>query len=224
MDMKTTLRYLSLNAQATWHRQVDEQLKHLHSLTAITSADVVLEHQQTAKPAFRVQVRLEVPGPGVHARATRHTRQAALLIHGPALHAEERGNTLEAALLQGHPGLGTPGSSPATQALGTGQKQTATQRRFQPVDQHSGWPKVKLSMNPGAMKMNTMKNRAVERPFIRPLADVVAPAEPEDFARFEGEGGREAPLPDLVDVPLYNAIRRRPRWVAQLANQQNMTI
>jgi ribosome-associated translation inhibitor RaiA len=98
--MKTTLRYLSLNAHATWHRQVEEQLKHLHSLTAITAAEVVLEHQREAKPAFRVQVRLEVPGPGMHAKATRHTRQAALLIHGPALHAEARDNTLEAALLK----------------------------------------------------------------------------------------------------------------------------
>jgi len=98
--MKTTLRYRSLNAQAAWHRRVDEQLKHLHSLTAITSANVVLEHQPEAKPAFRVQVRLEVPGPGVHAKAIRHTRRAALLIHGPALHAEARDNTLEAALLK----------------------------------------------------------------------------------------------------------------------------
>ena len=100
MDMKTTLRYLSLNAQATWHRQVEEQLKHLHGLTPINAADVVLEHQPEAKPAFRVQVRLEVPGPGMHAKATRHTRQAALLIHGPALRAEARDNTLEAALLK----------------------------------------------------------------------------------------------------------------------------
>jgi ribosome-associated translation inhibitor RaiA len=98
--MKTTLRYLSLNAHATWHRQVEEQLKHLQSLTAISAAEVVLEHQREAKPAFRVQVRLEVPGPGMHAKATRHTRQAALLIHGPALHAEARDNTLEAALLK----------------------------------------------------------------------------------------------------------------------------
>lgn len=98
--MKTTLRYLSLNAQATWHRQVEEQLHYLHSLTAITAAEVVLEHQRAAKPAFRVQVRLEVPGPGLHAKATRHTRQAALLIHGRALHAEARDNTLEAALLK----------------------------------------------------------------------------------------------------------------------------
>ena len=98
--MKTTLRYLSLNAQAAWHRQVEEQLKHLHSLTAITTAEVVLEHQREAKPAFRVQVRLEVPGPGLHPKAARHSRQAALLIHGPALHAEARDNTLEAALLK----------------------------------------------------------------------------------------------------------------------------
>src|SRR5438552_5118148 len=98
--MKTTLRYLTLNAQATWHRQVEEQLKHLHSLTAITAAEVVFEHQREAKPAFRVQVRLEVPGPGLHAKATRHTREGGLLIHGPALRAEARDNTLEAALLK----------------------------------------------------------------------------------------------------------------------------
>ena len=98
--MKTTLRYLSLNAQDTWHQQVEEQLKHLHSLTAIASADVVLEHQRAAKPAFCVQVRLEVPGPGVHTKATRHKRQAAALLHGPAMHAEAQDNTIEAALLK----------------------------------------------------------------------------------------------------------------------------
>src|SRR2546428_1022654 len=106
--MKPTLRYLTLNAQATWPRQVEEQLKHLHSLTAITAAEVVLEQQREAKPAFRVQVRLEVPGPCIHAKATRHTRQAAQLIHGPALHAEARDNTLEAALLQATQALQHP--------------------------------------------------------------------------------------------------------------------
>ena len=85
--MKTTLRYLSLNAHATWHRQVEEQLKHLHSLTAITAAEVVLEHQREAKPAFRVQMRLEVPGPGMHAKATRRTRQAALLFSMAQAHS-----------------------------------------------------------------------------------------------------------------------------------------
>lgn len=98
--MKTTLRYLSLNAQAAWHRQVEEQLQRVHSLTAITSADVVLEHRRETKPAFRVHVRLEVPGPVTHARATRHTRRAELLLHGPALHAEASDNTIEAALLK----------------------------------------------------------------------------------------------------------------------------
>jgi ribosome-associated translation inhibitor RaiA len=98
--MKTALRYLSLNAQAAWPRLVKQQLNHLHGLTAITAAEVVREHQDEAKPPFRVQVRLEVPGPGMHAKATRHTRQAALLIHGPALHAEAKDNTLEAALLK----------------------------------------------------------------------------------------------------------------------------
>lgn len=100
MNMKTTLRYLSLNARATWHRQVEEQLQHLHGLTPITAAEVILEHQREVKPAFRVQVRLEVPGPGMHPNATRHTRQAALLIHGPALHSDARDDTLEAALLK----------------------------------------------------------------------------------------------------------------------------
>ena len=99
-NMKTTLHYLNLNAQATWHHQVEAQLRHLHSLTPITAAEVVLEHQREAKPAFRVQVRLEVPGPGPHPKSARHARQAALLIHGPALHAEARDNTLEAALLK----------------------------------------------------------------------------------------------------------------------------
>jgi len=98
--MKTTLRYLSLNAQDTWHRQVDEHLKHLHSLTAINAAEVVLEHQHEAIPAFRVQVRLEVPGPSPNPKSTRHTRDAELQLHGPALHAEAKENTLEAALLK----------------------------------------------------------------------------------------------------------------------------
>jgi ribosome-associated translation inhibitor RaiA len=98
--MTTTLRYVGLNAQASWKRHVQEQLKRLHSLTAITAAQVVLEHQIETSPSFRVKVRLEVPGHGVHLKDTRHTREAALLIHGPALQAEARGNTLEAALLK----------------------------------------------------------------------------------------------------------------------------
>jgi len=76
------------------------KLEHLHGLTAINAAEVVLEHEGDANPAFRVQIRLEVPGPRPHAGATRHTREAELRLHGPALHAEARENTLEAALLK----------------------------------------------------------------------------------------------------------------------------
>jgi hypothetical protein len=62
------------------------------------------------------------------------------------------------------------------------------------------------------MKMNEIKNRAADGPFIRSAADAVAPIEPEDFARFEGEGGLEAPVPatELIDVPLNSALRQRP--------------
>jgi ribosome-associated translation inhibitor RaiA len=121
--MKTTLRYLSLNAQATWHRQVEEQLKHLHSLTPITAAEVVLEHQDETKPPFRVQVRLEVPGPGPHLKATHHTREAALLTHGPALHSEARENTLEAALLKATQDLEHQVKARKLRRLGRGKSQ-----------------------------------------------------------------------------------------------------
>jgi len=56
--MKPILRYLSLSAQATWHHQVEEQLQHLHSLTPITAAEVILEHQRAGKPAFRDLARI----------------------------------------------------------------------------------------------------------------------------------------------------------------------
>jgi len=56
--------------------------------------------------------------------------------------------------------------------------------------------------------------------------DTVAPVEPEDLSRFEGEGGREAPEPatKLIDVPLENAIWRRPPWAAHPMNQEKMTL
>jgi hypothetical protein len=65
-------------------------------------------------------------------------------------------------------------------------------------------------MNPEVMKTNKMKNPWTEGPFIQPPADAVAPVEPEDLTRFEGEGGPEAPVPatELTAVPLENAIWR----------------
>ncbi|MGA3284384.1 MAG: hypothetical protein ABSD57_08000 [Verrucomicrobiota bacterium] len=75
------------------------------------------------------------------------------------------------------------------------------------------------------MKTNEMKNRVAEGPFIWPAADAVAPVEPGDLSRFEGEGGSEAPVPatELIDVPLENALWRRPHWVAHQTNPKKMT-
>jgi hypothetical protein len=46
----------------------------------------------------------------------------------------------------------------------------------------------------------------------------------DDLSRFEGEGGPEAPIPDLVDIPLDNPIWRRPRWAAYQASQKKITL
>lgn len=49
---------------------------------------------------------------------------------------------------------------------------------------------------------------------------VVTLIDPEEICRFEGEGGLKAPVPNLVDVPLDNAIWRRPRWAVQQTGNQ----
>lgn len=98
--MKTNLRYLSLNAQVAWHRQVEKQLAHLHRLTEMTAADVTLEHQRDVNPSYRVQIQLQLPGPRLHARVTRPAHRGARPVHGPGLGAEARDNTLAAALLK----------------------------------------------------------------------------------------------------------------------------
>ena len=80
-------------------------------------------------------------------------------------------------------------------------------------------------MNFKAMKTNEMKNRGADGPFIRPAVDATAPVGPEDLSRFEGEGGLEAPVPatELIDVPLENAIWRRPRRAASQMHQTKIT-
>ncbi len=77
--MKITLRFVGLNPRATWHRLVERQLNYLQSLTAMTAAQAVLVHLRDARPAFRVLVLLEGPGPDLHAEACDHTLEAALL-------------------------------------------------------------------------------------------------------------------------------------------------
>jgi ribosome-associated translation inhibitor RaiA len=76
--MKTSLRYLGLNAQAAWNRLVQEHLNLLQKLTNIESAQVVLERQREDTPAFRAHVVLVVPGPDFHADAADYTLTAAL--------------------------------------------------------------------------------------------------------------------------------------------------
>jgi len=46
----------------------------------------------------------------------------------------------------------------------------------------------------------------------------------DELSRFEGEGGPEAPIPDLVDVPLDGAIWRRPRVGGISVNQKKLTL
>ena len=74
--MKTTLTYTS--AQVPWPGLLAQQLEHWHSLTTITTAEVVLEHQRDQAQAFRVKVRLEVPGAGLHTDASDATLEGAL--------------------------------------------------------------------------------------------------------------------------------------------------
>src|SRR6266536_2585730 len=57
--MKTTLQFVGLNACATWHRLVQQQLNYLQSLTAMTAAQAVLVHLQDARPAFRLPALLK---------------------------------------------------------------------------------------------------------------------------------------------------------------------
>jgi hypothetical protein len=85
---------------------------------------------------------------------------------------------------------------------------------------------MKKPMNLGAMKTNKMENPWTDGPFIRPAADAVAPVEPEDLSRFEGEGGPEGPesATELIDVPLEKAIWRRSPWPADQMNRTKMTI
>ena len=76
--MKTSLRYLGINAQAAWDRLVQEHLNFLQNMTNIESAQVVLERHRDDTPAFRAHVVLVVPGPDFHADAADHTLAAAL--------------------------------------------------------------------------------------------------------------------------------------------------
>jgi len=77
LKIQYRLRGLSLRPMAD--RPMDQHLKHLDQLMPISTAQVVLEHQSNATPAFCVFVHLAVPGPDIHAAARDHTLEAAVL-------------------------------------------------------------------------------------------------------------------------------------------------
>ena len=74
------------------------------------------------------------------------------------------------------------------------------------------------------METTLMKRSSTNGPFFQPAVDAVAPVGPEDLSRFEGEGGREAPILDLVDqdvltVGLNSAISSTlPRFIIATKN------
>ncbi len=77
---KQVLTYNSLDADVPWPALLTQQLDRWHSLTPITAAEVVLEHQRNDARAFRVKVRLALPGPGLRAEASDSTLEGALLL------------------------------------------------------------------------------------------------------------------------------------------------
>jgi hypothetical protein len=54
----------------------------------------------------------------------------------------------------------------------------------------------------------------------RHAGEIAELADLNDWARFVGEGGREPTAPDCVDVPLENAIWRRPTRTNQNSQQK----
>lgn len=60
------------------------------------------------------------------------------------------------------------------------------------------------------MQANNLSITWTHWPFIPPTTEASAPVESEALSRFEGEGGREAPVDGWVDVPLDKGVWRRP--------------
>ena len=77
--MRIQYQLRGLNPRAVTDRPLDRHLEHLDRLIPISSAQVVLEHQRNAAPAFCASVELAVPGPDIHAAARDHTLEAAVL-------------------------------------------------------------------------------------------------------------------------------------------------
>jgi ribosome-associated translation inhibitor RaiA len=110
--MNIKLRYSGLNPRSSWRALAETHLNKLQGLAASASAQTTLEWQRESKPAFRVQVQLEVPGPDYHAEARDHTLQAALIKVAKNLErqirlrmhqrADRRNTNIQLGFLPGH--------------------------------------------------------------------------------------------------------------------------
>ena len=68
-----------LKPRAMTDRPLDQHLEYLDQIIPISLAEVVLERQWHAAPAFSAAVELAVPGPDIHAAARDHTLEAVVL-------------------------------------------------------------------------------------------------------------------------------------------------
>lgn len=75
--MKLNFRLRGWKSSAGLQRLVETQLGGLQNSHEVSNAQVVLEHQSSATPAWSARVHLEVPGPDLHAEARDHTVAAA---------------------------------------------------------------------------------------------------------------------------------------------------
>lgn len=120
--MKIQFRIRGLNANASLRAWLETQLKRLHNLIPVSTAEVVLEREQDSAPAFRAHVHLAVPGPDIHADARDHTLEAVWLKVTKNLRQQiERRKTRQHHKLKSNKSL----SSPAIRWSGTAADQHA---------------------------------------------------------------------------------------------------
>ena len=77
--MKTTLRLLNFDLTSSWRRLLEQHVDQWQRLAAVSATEVVLERQHTAKPGFRLQVRLETSAGPLQVEAVAPSLRAALL-------------------------------------------------------------------------------------------------------------------------------------------------
>jgi ribosome-associated translation inhibitor RaiA len=75
--MQVEFRILGIKADDRLRGQLTADLQALNHLMPIAHAQLSLEHQHEATPAFQAVAMLAVPGPDIHAAARDHTWPAA---------------------------------------------------------------------------------------------------------------------------------------------------